>query len=109
MPDRPKFENPQKDSSSDLSETFELHRKLVERLPSGVSVWHQEDPDDPGSFRFLFLNSAAERVAHISFELLQGKTLREAFPDFMETEGPAKYAKAVDTGRVQELPDFSVR
>ena len=103
MPDRPKSTNPKTD---DLSGTFELHRRLVERLPNAVSVWHQEDPDDSGSFRFLFLNSAAERIANISFEFLQGKTLREAFPDFMETEGPARYVEAIETGRVQELPNF---
>jgi two-component system cell cycle sensor histidine kinase/response regulator CckA len=105
MPDRPQSE-PRPNDSSDLSGTFELHRRLVERLPHAVSVWHQDDPADPGSFRFLFLNSAAERVANVSFEFLQGKTIREAFPDFMETEGPSKYVEAIESGRVQELPNF---
>lgn len=90
MPDRPQSDNPRPNASSDLSGTFELHRRLVERLPHAVSVWHQEDPSDPGSFRFLFLNSAAKRVDNVSYEFLQGKTLREAFPDFLETEGPAR-------------------
>lgn len=82
--------------------------RLVDRSPVGVVVCRQETPNDPGSVRFLWLNEAAKRAtgpdsSGLPYEAFIGKTLREAFPSLMETEVPAKYQLALDTGAPQSI------
>ena len=88
------------------SESLQFFKGLVEHIQIGVTVCVREDPDDLGSFRFVFRNSAAARITQVPDELVLGKTIREGFPDFLETEGPQAFADAIRTGQVQDLPDF---
>ncbi len=83
-----------------------FHRLLVERLSSANSVWHLEDQEDPGLFRFLFLNSEAERITNLSAGFFRSKNLRKAFPVFKETIDLAKCLDLIHSGRVEELHDF---
>ena len=56
MPDRLQSDDPTHIQPRQL-QLPRFHRLLVERLSSANSVWHLEDQEDPGLFRFLFLNS----------------------------------------------------
>ena len=65
-----------------------------------------DDPDDLGSFRVIFRNKSAIEISRVPDELILGKTLRESVPEFLETEAPASWKKALDTGRTQTMPSL---
>lgn len=89
-----------------LDTTIDFYRRIVERMPLGLTVWELEDVEDPGSFRLVASNPLIEAATGVPFGKLVGQTVREAFPSSLETEGPSVYAEAVRTGHVQELPEL---
>lgn len=88
------------------NESLQLYKEIVGHLPIGLVVCVQEDPADLGSFRFILRNSMAASITHVPEEEFIDKTVRESFPEFLETEGPGAYAKAIRTGQTQKLPNL---
>ena len=84
----------------------EFLRSVYDAVPIGVSVMVLEDPNDLGSFRIIYRNKTGADLAQIPDEVILGKTLREAVPEFLETEAPAQWKMALDTGESVELPSL---
>ncbi len=85
-----------------LTQEVDLHRRILQQLPLGVAVLRWEDRRDPGSFRALWQNAAAETIAGVTDAML-GKTLREAVPGALGTPIPGLLAEAVVSGQPQHL------
>ena len=83
----------------------EQRSKLLEDLfataPLAIQIYHLDDPEDPGSFRFVETTPGAARVGGVAPERLRadiGKTMREFIPQFLETGYPATYRDVVVGG-----------
>ncbi|MCG8556482.1 MAG: response regulator [Proteobacteria bacterium] len=90
--------------AKEVAEQLEIRERVADYLPVGVTVLQWEDPADLGSFRFLWRNRAAEDSG--INERVVGRTLRESFPDTMASDAPQVYARAIETGKVQRLPQL---
>ena len=71
---------------------------VFERLPHGVSVVHLDDENDLGSFRFIEANPAASHHSDVDHDNLIGTTIRESFPELLQTDWPQKYLESIRTG-----------
>ena len=62
----------------------------------GMMIYEWIAPPDLGSFRAISANPAAIAMFPVPAEQILGFTLREARPEFLETDIPAHYAAAVE-------------
>jgi light-regulated signal transduction histidine kinase (bacteriophytochrome) len=80
----------------------QLGADLFATGPMAIQIYHLDDLDDEGSFRFVETTPGAAKVAGVSLEQVRadiGKTMREFIPHFLETSFPAKYRQVILTGR----------
>ena len=76
---------------------------LLDQFPTGVVVYHLDDPDDPGSLRLVKANDAASRAVGFDVKAEIGRTFHEALPQALETDIPAQYAEVALTGERRDL------
>ncbi len=69
-------------------------QRLVESSPLGMHFYRLE----AGRLVFAGANPAADRILRIRHAPLVGKTIEEAFPPLAETEIPARYRAAAESG-----------
>jgi hypothetical protein len=89
-------------SSADV----DVFTAVFERLPHGISVVRLEDENDLGSFRFIEATPTASRHSGVDLSYLIGTTMRESFPEVLETDWPQKYLKAIRTGEPVLIGDI---
>jgi PAS domain S-box-containing protein len=84
-----------------------IYRQILDGIQLGVVVFRLEDPCDPGSLRIISVNPAAARMAGApqSLATAVGKTLREAFPEALDTDRPRRCVEVVASGIPQDLGD----
>lgn len=90
----------------------EIERQLfvdvVAAMQVGLHVYQLEnDNDDPGEMRLVYANPATLLATGISPDTIIGRTLREVFPPFMETEIPAIYLEVARGGTARSLGDVT--
>ncbi len=74
---------------------------LFATAPVAIQIYHLDDIDDPGSFRFVETTPGAAQVAGVSPERVRadiGKTMREFIPHFLDTGFPKTYRDVVVGG-----------
>ena len=83
-----------------------LTASLIDRLPFGVTVYHLDVEDDPGSLRLVHANEAASEAVGFDVKAEIGRTFREALPQALETELPAVYAEVARGGEARDLGEI---
>lgn len=78
--------------------------KLLDYSSDDILIYRLEDPDDLGSFRIVFSGHDISPATKIRYEDYMGMTLREAFPSFLETDGPATFCEVLRDGTPRMLP-----
>ena len=89
-----------------LADDLTLYLQLLEQFSVGISVYHLDDPDDPGSLRLVQANEAASRAVGFDAKAEIGKTFNEALPQALETDIPAQYAEVARTGEARNLGEI---
>ena len=84
----------------------QVYKEVVERIPTGIGIFELEQPEDPGSFRYLYRNPAASYVTRAQLHRGVGTTISESLPALMETELPFIMAEVVRTKETKELGEF---
>ena len=105
----PMPEQEEKDQATQLlslHSQVNMYKGFLEKLPLGVSILKLEIPGDPGSLRIIARNSTAERITGLSNIKALGKTIREYFPKFLETEGADLFMKALQTQTLQHIGEL---
>ena len=82
----------------------ELLATVAERLPIGMVVLEVEDRADPGSFRIVFANTAADEAARAPVQSYVGTTLAESFPEILQGGRQEACRTAIDADEVRDLP-----
>jgi PAS domain S-box-containing protein len=90
-------------------ERIQLYADVVKNIQVGLVVWQLEDLEDPGSFRLITSNSAANQVTGVNFESLIGTTMAESFPALLETQLIREYVEVVRTGQAKDLGEVHYR
>lgn len=80
-----------------------IYREILWDIPLGIGVIHVEDRADLGSSRILSANPAALRMKELSPQQSIGKTLREVFPELLETKYPEVAVRVLHTGKALDL------
>ncbi|MEP0545306.1 MAG: PAS domain S-box protein [Rhodothermales bacterium] len=86
-----------------LPDDLALFLDFLDQFSVGVSIYHLDDPDDPGSLRLVHANDAASRAVGFDVKAEIGKTFNEALPQALETDIPATYAEVALTGERRDL------
>lgn len=81
-------------------------RKALDLVEVGVSVFRLEDPEDPGSFRWLSTTEGAHRATGVDATPFIGTLIRESVPAAVDSLPVKAMMAAVRTGQTQELPEF---
>jgi hypothetical protein len=76
-------------------------------LPVGVAVLQLVDPRDVGSLRLIGANQAAERELRAPIGLAVGKSVAEAFPQFLETPAAELYRRVALSGEPDTVGEFT--
>ncbi len=92
-------------------DSVEAFMTLVDTMPVGATLLRWDDPHDPGSFRFVWVNESAKHVTGagkggVGYTEFLGRTLGECFPSLMTGPLPVAYSKAALTGELQSLGRF---
>lgn len=83
-----------------------VFESIIERIPLGIAVLRLDEPRDPGSLRYLYRNPAADQATRSTLHQVVGTTIRDSFPQLLETELPAIFASVVHTGESKGLGEF---
>jgi PAS domain S-box-containing protein len=83
-------------------ETAQLYAAIARHMPSGLYVYHLEDPEDDRSLRVIATNPAAEAITGLPEARVIGKTLDEAFPNLRAQGLPAAFAEVARGGAGRE-------
>lgn len=89
------------------SASADVYRRTFESLPIGLSVWHLENPDDPGSLRLLASNTAAADATGLPRDQVLGKTMTEAHPQAVAAGIAGIFAEVVRTGQMKDLGEVA--
>jgi len=84
-----------KETEKALSDSEIQFRRMVERNPLGIHMYHL---DDEGRLVFEGANAAASKILGTSHTGFIGRTIEEAFPPLVETEIPNAYKRAAAEG-----------
>lgn len=79
----------------------QLLTTALDRNPGGVMLMMLTDPSNIGSLRIDYVNAGASAASGADMNQFVGQTLEQAFPALMETDLPALYRRAFDTGQPQ--------
>lgn len=90
-----------------VSASADVYRRTFESVPIGLSVWHLQDPDDPGSLRLLATNPAAVQATGVPLDQVLGKTMAEAHPAAVAMGIAAAFAEVARTGRMKDLGEVA--
>ena len=85
------------------SDDFALYVHLLDQFTVGVTVYHLDEPDDPGSLRLVHANEAASKAVGFDVKAEMGRTFNEALPQALETDLPATYADVALSGEGRDL------
>lgn len=85
-----------------------MYQQILDGMQLGVAVLQLDDPGDPGSFRVVQVNPAASRLVGPQYAVEEsvGKTLREAFPESLNTPLPQRLLEVIQTGAPQDLGEI---
>lgn len=86
---------------------LETSLRAFRLLPVGVAVLQLVDPKDVGSLRLIGANRAAERELRAPIGLAVGKSIAEAFPEFLKTPAADLYRRVALTGKPGTFGEFS--
>jgi PAS domain S-box-containing protein len=89
-----------------ILDVHQFYEELVQSVQIGLDVWKLENPDDPGSFRLVLSNTAAEKATGVPRRKILGKTLAEIYPALLRTEVPNLFMGVIQTGEARELEEF---
>ncbi len=78
---------------------------IVENIPTGLYIYHLEDPLDDRTLRMVYANPAVGLLTGLSPGGIVGKTLDENFPGLRSQGVPQRYARVVRTQTVDEFDD----
>jgi PAS domain S-box-containing protein len=95
-------------------EQIELLADVMSAIRVGVYVWEPADPahgdpSDPGTMRLVCANPASVAATGCAIEAVLGKTMREAFPAFADTEEAKVYTEVALGGRMRVFEDVQFR
>jgi hypothetical protein len=86
---------------------LETSLRAFRLLPVGVAVLQLVDPKDVGSLRLIEANRAAERELRAPIGFAVGKSLAEAFPEFLKTPAAELYRRVALTGEPDTFGEFT--
>ena len=84
-------------------ERIQLYADVVKNIQVGLVVWQLENLEQPGSFRLITANSAANQLTGVDFDALIGTTMAQSFPALLDTQLLLDYAEVVRTGQPKDL------
>jgi len=91
---------------TDKTNEYHLHNlvfRLVNLLQNGIIIFNVVDLEDPGKLVFEFVNKKADIITGGNVTGFVGKTLGEAFPDFVNTGFAKKYLECYKNGESKDL------
>ena len=80
-----------------LRQSESRFRKIVNGSPTGI---HLYELLQDGRLVFIGANEAADRLLGVNHQQFMGKTIEEAFPGLKDTEVPARYRQAAESGTI---------
>jgi len=80
-----------------LRESEEKYRKIIENAPYGMHFYELK-PEK--GLVFTGANTGADEILGVRHDQFIGKTIEEAFPGLADTEVPARYREAAESGSV---------
>jgi hypothetical protein len=86
---------------------LETSLRAFRLLPVGVAVLRLVDPKDAGSLRLIGVNRAAERELRAPIGPAVGKSIAEAFPEFLKTPAAELYRRVALTGKPDTFGEFT--
>ena len=81
---------------------------VVDALPIGVNVWCLGDARDPGTFRLMLSNNAAQEYTGVPRSGIIGKTIAEAYPAAQGTATLDVFSEVLQTGRTRDLGEVQL-
>jgi anti-anti-sigma regulatory factor len=91
------------DEMATLQRRTRLYEAIVQHIPTGVAVWHLEQPDDPFSFQLVCANEAANQQSNgIELSAKVGQRLIDIFPTTPEALLHA-YVDVIRSGQPRDL------
>ncbi len=72
---------------------------VIERMNTGLYVYHLDDREDDRSLRMLKANPAATTALGLDHKAIIGKTIDEIFPNLRLQDIPRKFADVVRSGK----------
>lgn len=85
---------------------LQLYADIVHNTQVGIVVWQLQNKDDPGSFRLIAANPAAQEATGVDFENLIGCTMAERFPNVVRSSIVHQYINVIESGQAQDLQDI---
>ena len=86
-------------------ETLAAYKAVFNASPLGICVWNIEDPTDPGAMKLELVNDGANSVSGTDMRQFLGRSMRDAFPELLETKLPQRYIDVLLSGEstIEEL------
>lgn len=85
--------------------SLQLYADIVHNTQVGIVVWQLQNKNDPGSFRLIAANPAAEESTGVNFENLIGCTMAERFPGVVRSPIVHQFINVIESGQAQDLQD----
>jgi len=86
----------------------QLIETIVHDMPVGVSIWHQDDPDDPCSFRLISANPANQQFMGFDPVVERGNRFIDIFPG-VPRERLVAFEQIIRDGQVRDLGERVAR
>lgn len=84
----------------------QLFSEIISAIQVGLNVWELDDPSDPAGLRLIYSNPAAGAALGFRAKPVVGMTMRELFPQVVETDAPAAYAEVALGGSARSRGDL---
>jgi anti-anti-sigma regulatory factor len=82
----------------------QLLENLIQHLPIRTAIWHLEDPEDPTSFRLMFVNYSSSALhSTIDMRAEVGRRILEIYPNSLPTGLLQRYVEVLGSGQTSSL------